>query len=150
MRKYNFTINGNIFEIVVKSLSIDSATVEVNGNDMTVAINSIKNMSLPGLMPSEKELAPKYTPAPAVATTPSVATPQKTGTGAVVAPIPGLIKGIFVKEGDKVQAGQQLLVMEAMKMENIINAPYAGTIQKVLVANGENVAQEQQLVVIGQ
>ena len=149
MRKYNFTINGNIFEVVVKSLTIDSATVEVNGNDMSVAINSIKNMALPGLMPSQKELTPKYTQAPAVVSTPTVAAPQKTGTGAVIAPIPGLIKGLFVKEGDKVQAGQQLLVMEAMKMENIINAPHAGTVQKILVASGENVAQEQQLVIIG-
>lgn len=149
MRKYNFTINGNIFEVVVKSLTVDSATVEVNGNDLTVAINSIKNLSLPSLMPDQKELAPKYVQAPAVASTPVVAAPQKTGTGAVVAPIPGLVKGLFVKEGDKVQAGQQLLVMEAMKMENIINSPHSGTVQKILVGQGDNVAQEQQLIIIG-
>lgn len=149
MRKYNFTINGNIFEVVVKSLAIDSATVEVNGKDMTVAINSIKNLAQPALMPSQAELAPKYVQAPAAATTPTVAAPQKTGTGAITAPIPGLVKGLFVKEGDKVQAGQQLLVMEAMKMENIINSTHAGTVQKILVAAGENVAQEQQLIIIG-
>ena len=59
----------------------------------------------------------------------------------MVAPLPGLILELKVKEGDTVQAGQPLLVMEAMKMENVIQAPHDGTVKRLLVAAGDSVGE---------
>ena len=66
--------------------------------------------------------------------------------GAVVAPLPGLILRLQTKEGESVQAGQPLLVMEAMKMENVVPAPHNGTVKKIYVAAGDNVAEGDILV----
>ena len=55
------------------------------------------------------------------------------------APMPGLIVRVAVKDGDTVRAGQGLVVMEAMKMENELRAPAAGVVRKVLVAPGSPV-----------
>jgi biotin carboxyl carrier protein len=67
-------------------------------------------------------------------------------SGAVPAPLPGLILRVEVKEGDSVQAGQPLLVMEAMKMENVVPAPHQGTVRKIFVAEGATVGEGEPLV----
>ena len=67
----------------------------------------------------------------------------------VVAPMPGLIMKVLVKVGDTVTVGQKVMTMEAMKMENDINAGSAGTVKAVLVKEGDNVKEHQPLVTIG-
>lgn len=62
------------------------------------------------------------------------------GDGRVKAPIPGTIARVLAEPGAHVEAGAPLLVLEAMKMENQINAPRAGTIERVNVAVGQSVA----------
>ena len=62
------------------------------------------------------------------------------GDGRVKAPIPGSIARVLVEPGAQVQAGQPLLVLEAMKMDNPINAPRAGTVERVNVVVGQSVA----------
>lgn len=62
------------------------------------------------------------------------------GDGRVKAPIPGTIARVLVEAGARVEAGQPLLVLEAMKMENQISAPRAGTVERVSVAVGQSVA----------
>jgi len=64
----------------------------------------------------------------------------------VKAPIPGVIISIIVSEGDKVTFGQELCILEAMKMKNAIRAGRAGTIAKVLVKEGESVQHSQVLM----
>jgi len=72
----------------------------------------------------------------------------KTGPSEVEikAPIPGLVVQISVKEGDKVQKGDALLILEAMKMENIIKSPGQFKVQKISAGQGDAVQQEQTLV----
>jgi biotin carboxyl carrier protein len=65
---------------------------------------------------------------------------------AVIAPIPGTIVGIAVKEGDSVSPGQELCSLEAMKMKNSIRATRAGKIAKILIKAGDRVSQGQALV----
>jgi biotin carboxyl carrier protein len=60
--------------------------------------------------------------------------------------MPGLVLAIKAKEGDTVAAGQTLLVMEAMKMENAIASPYAGTVAKVYVREGDSIGEGDLLV----
>jgi propionyl-CoA carboxylase alpha chain len=64
----------------------------------------------------------------------------------VLAPMPGIILSITVKEGDEVNAGDTMLVLEAMKMENEIHAPRAGKIKKVHVSAGAEVRSGSVLV----
>lgn len=62
------------------------------------------------------------------------------------APMPGLVLGVSVKEGDVVSKGQPVLVLEAMKMENDIKAPTDGAIRAILVSEGEAVQKGQPLI----
>ena len=66
----------------------------------------------------------------------SSATAAPKGPAPLVAPMPGMIVRVNVAEGDVIQAGQGLVVMEAMKMENELRAPSAGAVRRVLVAPG--------------
>ena len=69
--------------------------------------------------------------------------PQK-----ITAPMPGKVVRILVKQGDAVEAGQGVLVVEAMKMQNEIKSPKKGTVQKIAVAEGGSVAAGDALAVI--
>ena len=62
------------------------------------------------------------------------------------APMPGLIADILVKEGDEVQKGDSLLILEAMKMENVIKAAGEGTIKHIKIKKGESVEKNQLLI----
>lgn len=72
------------------------------------------------------------------------------GPAHLIAPMPGLVVRVAVKEGDPVRAGQGLVVMEAMKMENELRAPQAGTVGQVHVAAGDRVEKGTTLVTLVQ
>jgi pyruvate carboxylase subunit B len=80
--------------------------------------------------------------------TPAAAPTAFPGDG-LIAPMPGQIKAILVREGDKVTEGQKLLIMEAMKLENKLPAPRDGVVKHILVRDGDIVSQGQELIVIG-
>ena len=81
--------------------------------------------------------APAATPAPAAAPAASAAPAGAAGSITVTAPMPGNILDVKVKAGDSVKAGDTLLILEAMKMENEISAPQDGTIASVNVRKGD-------------
>jgi biotin carboxyl carrier protein len=64
----------------------------------------------------------------------------------IKAPMPGLIHSILVEPGAEVAKGDQLLILEAMKMENVIKSPTDGTVQKIHVAPGESVEKGKVMV----
>ncbi|MCL1893404.1 MAG: hypothetical protein FWG02_04090 [Holophagaceae bacterium] len=68
--------------------------------------------------------------------------------GAVVALMPGLIIKILKSEGDKVEAGEVVVILEAMKMQNELTAPISGTLRQINVKQGENVEIRQVLCII--
>jgi biotin carboxyl carrier protein len=72
----------------------------------------------------------------------------QTGEVTIKAPMPGLVRAVTVAVGDSVEAGQRLVLLEAMKMENEIHAPRAGTVKAVRVAAGETVENGRPLVVL--
>ena len=67
----------------------------------------------------------------------------------VVAPLPGRVITLKVKVGDSVSAGDEVALLEAMKMENSITSDYTGTVQQILVAEGENIATDAVIMIIG-
>ena len=69
--------------------------------------------------------------------------------GAVKAPLPGTIMSFKVKEGDTVNAGDTVCVLEAMKMENDVKTSKGGTVQKILVGVGDSVLEGNDIMIIG-
>ena len=124
MQKLNFNINGKHYEATVAEIEHNVAEVELNGKKYTVEVER-----------SESVVSP-------------VAAPKKAAAGAnsVTAPLPGSVVSINVKVGDAVKAGQQLAIIEAMKMENEILAPADGTIKAVHVSAGQAVQQGDALL----
>ena len=144
MRKYDLTINDNNYSVIVKEVTDSEAWVEVNGEEHVVKINDIESLVLPETVPTKTAVA---TPAPtSQASAVTAAVPPRTGS--VTAPMPGQIKAIMVREGDKVTVGQKLLVMEAMKLENKLPATKDGLVKKILVRDGDIASQGQELLVI--
>ncbi len=150
MKKYELTIKGKKFDVEVKDFGGATAKVAVNGNEYDVDI-TYKGGEPVAFTPS----APRPAAArPAAAAAPVAAAPAAAPAGDVsgnnvVAPMPGLIMKVLVKVGDTVTAGQKVMTMEAMKMENDINSGTAGTVKAVLVKEGDNVKEHQPLVTIG-
>jgi len=95
-------------------------------------------------VPAGDQLA--STPAIAVAPLPEIETPE--GTSALRAPMQGTIVSVDAKEGDTITHGQQLLVMEAMKMEHVIAAPANGILRQITVAKGDTIGENHPLAFI--
>ena len=111
-------------------------TVTVNGvaYDVTVEETAGGAVAAPAAAPAAAAPA-----APAPAPAPAAAPAGSAGAVAVNAPMPGNILDVRVKPGDSVKAGDTLLILEAMKMENEISAPQDGTIASVNVSKGDTV-----------
>jgi biotin carboxyl carrier protein len=85
--------------------------------------------------------------APAKVETP--AAPKAVVGNKIVAPLPGRVISLKVKVGDTVNAGDEVVILEAMKMENSITSDYSGTVLQVAVAEGDNVATDAVLIIVG-
>ncbi len=70
---------------------------------------------------------------------------EGTGSGIVVAPMPGQVRGVLVSEGAAVAEGQPLVILEAMKMEVKVSAPHDGVVARLFVTQGQSVEREQVL-----
>ena len=127
--------------------------VTLNGRTYEVEVEAGKAMLLDEYEAIAPAPAAAAAPVAAPAAAPAAAAPAApvvTGSGeAVNAPMPGNILKVNVKTGDAVKAGQVLVVLEAMKMENEIMAPKAGTVTQVLVSKDSTVDTGAPLVVIG-
>lgn len=157
MGKYNFRINGHDYQVDVNSVEGGIADVTVNGTDYKVELaDAVPAPAQQAARPAPQATstaAPAVTPqatAPAVqaAQTATASAPQ--GKGEVVtAPLPGVILDIKVKVGDVVKAGQTVAVLEAMKMENEIEATASGTVTAVNAGKGDSVLEGAAIITIG-
>ena len=130
--KYKVTLNGRTYEVEVEA-------------GKAMLLNEYE-----AIAPAPVAAAPVAAPAAAPAADAAPAAPVVTCAGeAVNAPMPGNILKVNVQNGQAVKAGQVLVVLEAMKMENEIMAPKDGTVTQVLVSKGSTVDTGAPLVVIG-
>ncbi|MGD9930452.1 MAG: acetyl-CoA carboxylase biotin carboxyl carrier protein subunit [Mangrovibacterium sp.] len=147
MKKFKFIINGNQYETEIINIEDNIAEIEVNGSLYKVEVDKeIKASKTPKLV--RPKAIPSTDTHPAEAKTSSPSAPK--GAGNIKSPLPGVILEIFVKEGDKVERGQKLLMLEAMKMENNIEADKAGKIISIKVNTGASVMEGDVLMVIGE
>lgn len=68
------------------------------------------------------------------------------GAATIVAPMPGLLSRLLIKEGDTVAAGDDVAVIEAMKMENLLKADRGGVVAEVMASEGESLAVDQPIL----
>ena len=117
MSKYRITVEGKTYEMDVELIGANGAVVA-----------PVAKAAAPVVA------APKAVPAPVAAK------PAEVGSGSVVAPMPGTILKVLKASGDAVKAGEVVLILEAMKMENEITAPVDGTIGSLNLTEGSTVA----------
>ena len=146
MKEYKLKINGNDYAVTVNEVDGSMAEVEVNGTPFKVEFEKpIKKAAAPVAKPVA---APAATAASAPVAKP--AAPATGGAGqAVTSPLPGVILEVSVKVGDAVKRGQKVMVLEAMKMENVIEATADGTVTAIKVDKGDSVLEGAPLVIIG-
>ncbi len=130
--KYKVTLNGKTYEVEVE-------------HGKAVLLDEYE-----ALAPAPAAVAPAAAPvAAAPAAAPAPAAPVNLAAGeTVAAPMPGNILRVEVNQGDTVKAGQLLVVLEAMKMENEIVAPKDGTVAQVVTSKGAVVDTGSPLVII--
>ena len=148
MKEYKIKINGNNYNVTIDEVEDNVAKVEVNGTPYNVEfekpISKPKTISVvnrPAAAPAAGP-APASKPAAAAAAAPAAA-----GGATVNSPLPGVVLEIKVKDGDKVTKGQVIMVLEAMKMENAIEAPCDGTVT-IKAQKGDSVLEGATLAVI--
>ncbi|HBZ35860.1 MAG TPA: acetyl-CoA carboxylase biotin carboxyl carrier protein subunit, partial [Rikenellaceae bacterium] len=118
MKEYKLKINGNAYSVTVSDIEENLAEVEVNGIPFKVEFeNPIKK----NIVTPPKTLSSVVSPSSTVQKPSVQVTPPSSSTVInVTSPLPGIILEVAVKEGDIVKKGQKLIVLEAMKMENVI------------------------------
>jgi len=136
-KEFSIVIDGKTYFVKVKELAGGDLEVELDGSIHRVSLAEAAGQALPSL-PREAEKARE--PIPDVSRSPVRASIPVNGNGNVIsAPMPGDIVQIHVKIGDQVSLGQEVCVLEAMKMKNILRASKAGIVKSVEVSLGQSV-----------
>ncbi len=142
MKEYKYTIDGTQYNVAIEEASETTAKVVVNGTEYTVEWEK----------PKEEKPVVKVKPAttkPAPAQAPTATPTQAPVSGnAIKTPLPGVILDVKVSVGDTVKKGDTVVVLEAMKMENNINADRDGKVVSIAVKKGDTVADGAALVIL--
>lgn len=156
MRRYKLDISDREFVVDVQELSADHFSVLVGDNAYEVTLSSDENlgeaMITPGFAAGASPRVAAATTVPRVVQQAAAAPvgaalpapvalrkPVGGSKGTLSAPMPGVILEINVKAGDQVARGEQVAILDAMKMHNVIGAPRAGTVSEVFVTAGQSV-----------
>ena len=143
MKEYKYKINGNEYAVNINEVCDTTAKVTVNGTEYTVEWEKpVEEKPVVKVQP----VAAKPAAAPAPSAKPATAAPANGHS--IKTPLPGVIIDVKVNIGDNVAKGQTVVVLEAMKMENNINADRDGKVTAIQVAKGDTVADGTVLVVL--
>jgi biotin carboxyl carrier protein len=151
MKRYRITLENHAFDVkVLDDPRRDQVQVEVDGEIFTVGVEVVpvaaetttpETTRAVGASPAASPRLPKFQKTSEVPAPQAAPAPQ-----AVAAPLPGVIKSIAVRPGQRVAADDELLVIEAMKMDNIIRAPRGGSVGTIHVTEGRQVAYGETLL----
>ena len=145
---------GDVLLVVEAMKMANDIVSEVDGTVQRVAVTQGQSVNQGDLLvemvadfvAAKAEVTPKPAPAAPAPVETKAAPSAPAGAKTVTAPLPGTITKVTVKVGDSVNAGDTVLLMEAMKMENNITAEFAGTVKAILVDTGAQVQSGQALV----
>jgi biotin carboxyl carrier protein len=150
--KYTVRIGGRTFAVEIGDLqarpikaTIDGETFEV-WPEQTTDEATEKRMGADGTSTAARPAHPSQVLGAAAAAPAPTLSPASSSIDSVLAPIPGVIVSVAVQPGAEVAVGQELCVLEAMKMKSPIRAPRAGTIKAVRVSVGQQVKHREVLV----
>lgn len=143
MKEYKYTINGNKYEVSIASIENNIANVIVNGEEYKVEMEKEQE-------PVKKKVVVRPVAQPAVqpSTSETGGNAKINMNNAVKSPLPGVITEIKVAVGDEIKAGDTVVVLEAMKMANNLDAERSGKVTAILVNEGDSVMEDTPLVVI--
>jgi len=136
-------IQGKEYKVLIEEFTADGASVRVNGNKYSV---SIKDLGIERAADIKPASAPAHTKPPRV----EVGQKKKVQMqkpkalpkdNAILSPLPGQLLKLFVQEGDVVEVGQRVCILEAMKMENDVNSTVSGIIIDIKFNEGDTVNQ---------
>lgn len=146
MKKFKMNINGNEYEVNIINVDDNIAEVEVNGEKFNVELEKKVQVSkTPKLVRSVVSPSTDIDKSTSKTSKPT----EAKGVGFIKSPLPGIILSIDVNVGDEVKVGQRLMVLEAMKMENNINADKSGKVVSIKVKTGDSVMEGDLLIEIG-
>ena len=149
MNKFEYKVQGVDYEVEIEEMEGNIAKVSVNGIPFEVELKQPINPAKAITRPKVVAPAPAAA-APAAPVAPVARPAAPAGAGSPVkAPLPGTISSINVKVGDKVNVGDTVVVLEAMKMQNNIEAENSGTVTSILVNQGDSVMEGATLITIG-
>ncbi|MDR3046500.1 MAG: biotin/lipoyl-binding protein [Bacteroidales bacterium] len=151
MKNYKFQINGNKYSVEISNIEDNIAQVEVNGTQYEVEIENMPNMPAPTIIlpkPSKQAVVSQVAPAPAPKPVIAQASSAPRSGSSIKSPLPGVILDVFVRQGDTVKSGQHLILLEAMKMENNIDADKEGVVKEIRVQRSDAVMEGDVLIVI--
>ena len=150
--KYQYTVKGVDYEVEIQDIEGNIANVTVNGIPFEVEMKQPVKAGKQKVKLSGEQKVSAPTATPTATATPAATTTAQPAASAsgkpVVAPLPGTINEIKVKVGDKVNAGDTVVILEAMKMQNNIEAETSGTITSINVNKGDAVMEGDTLVTI--
>jgi glutaconyl-CoA/methylmalonyl-CoA decarboxylase subunit gamma len=162
MRRYSIEIDGRRFEVDVQDTGDQRYRVQVDGRDFDVTLTGQEEVALaqvapqiephgtPVAIPAQAAAHARPAPAPGMGAAPAHGSSARPAAGASAdvlgAPMPGVILRVSVAAGARVRRGQDIAVLEAMKMENIIRAPREGLVAEVCVEAGQKVGHGQAIV----
>ena len=144
MKNYKLKINGNEYNVDINEVEGQEIKLDVNGTSYTVTVDQEIKQQRKAVVSS----APRPQVSPAAGGAVQKSNAPAAGSK-VTTPLPGTILDVFVNVGDSVKQGQTVVLLEAMKMENNIEADVAGTVKEVKVRKGDSVLEGDVLVVIG-
>ena len=148
MKNFKFKINGSEYTVDINEVEGQEITLDVNGTPYKVTVD--KELKQKQVVMTTRT-APRVSAAPGGTVQKAAAPAPATATkgSKVTTPLPGTILDVFVNVGDTVKAGQTVVLLEAMKMENNIEADVDGTVAEVKVRKGDSVLEGDVMVVIG-
>ena len=152
MKDYSLKINGQNYNVQIDDVNEDStaARVIVNGTAYEVEIAGAKAAatSKPQVAPAPKEANSAMIKPATAAPSPRLNAVAPSSGYTVKCPLPGTVLSVKVAVGDTVSRGQTLVILEAMKMENNIDADREGRVKEIYVQQGATVMEGDNLIVI--
>ncbi|MBZ0319519.1 MAG: acetyl-CoA carboxylase biotin carboxyl carrier protein subunit [Anaerolineae bacterium] len=139
--KYRMTVNDQTYEVEIIDLHASPVLVTVDGERFEVLPEMVE-LEIARPAPKPVNPQPRATPSNGGSSTPR-------NPNAIPAPIPGVIVSIAVKVGEVISVGQEVCILEAMKMKNVIRANRAGRIEDIKVSVGQQVRHSDVLMTVG-